>query len=298
MNTSKTVLVSGGTGLVGRALCRELSRRGHSARLLSRSRGDVSWDIAAGTLDSGAMDGVDVVVHLAGEPVVQRWMRAAKARILSSRVDSARLLVDTILQQTQCPDFICASGINFYGYQCGSGVTEASPLGDGFLAEVCRQWEGAAQPLVDAGVRTVFARLGLVLSAKGGALPRMLLPFRLGVGGRIGSGEQYMSWVSLPDVVGSLLMAIEDRSIEGPLNVVSPEPVHNVDFVKTLGEVLKRPTLCPLPEVAVKAFFGAMGMETLCSDVGVVPQRLIDLDYQWEYPDLRTCFAACVDERF
>ena len=139
--------------------------------------------------------------------------------------------------------------------------------------------------------------LGLVLSARGGALPRLLVPFKFGVGGRIGSGEQHMSWVSLPDVVGGLLLAIEDRSIEGPLNVVSPLAVRNVEFVEILGDVLNRPAVFPLPEIVVKAIFGAMGLEALCADINAVPQRLIALGYQWEYADLRACLTACVDER-
>ena len=295
----KTVLVSGATGVIGDALCRALESKGHTARRLSRGADtDVRWDLDAGTIDAGALSGVDVVVHLAGERVAQRWTVAAKARIIDSRIEGAKLLVRAMLEQENPPDYISASGVHFYGYQCGTGVAEASPSGDGFLAEVCRRWEGAAQPLIDAGIRTVFARFGLVLSARGGALPRLLAPFKFGVGGRIGSGEQHMSWVSLPDVVGSLLLAIEDRSIAGPLNVVSPMVVRNVEFVETLGDVLNRPTVFPLPEIVVKSFFGAMGLEALCADINAVPQRLIALGYQWEYADLRACLAACVDERF
>ena len=161
----KTVLVSGATGLVGGALCEALEAKGHTVRRLSRrADGDVRWDVDAGTIDTNAMNGVDTVVHLAGETVAQRWTAATKARIIHSRVEGAKLLVRAMLKQRNPPDYISASGVNFYGYQCGVGMTEASSLGDGFLAEVCRQWEGAAQPLIDVGIRTVFARIGLVLS--------------------------------------------------------------------------------------------------------------------------------------
>jgi len=295
----KIVLVSGATGLVGRALCAALEHNGHTVRRLSRGAGaDVCWDVEAGTMGEGAMTDVDVVVHLAGEPVAQRWTDEVKAKMLNSRVDAAELLVREILKQPIPPDYITASGINYYGYDCGRGVTEASPLGGGFLASVCRDWEAAAQPLLDARVRVVYARTGMVLSSQGGAFTKLLPPFRMGLGGRIASGSQHMSWIGLPDVVRILSMAVEDQSISGPLHVVSPEPLTNLKFTKTLGDVLNRPTFFPMPEMAVKAIFGKMGLEVLCSDVGVVPKVLLDRDFDWDYPDLRACFQACVDEKF
>ena len=263
----KTVLVSGATGLLGHALCIALEAKGHSVRRLSRSASaDVQWDVDAGTIDAGAMAGVDVVVHLAGEPVAQRWTDGTKDRILKSRIGGAQLLVGALLKEPTPPDYITASGVNYYGHQCGVGMTEGSPLGDGFLAYVCEQWEGAAQPLKDAGIRSVSARIGMILSSQGGALTKMLPAFKLGLGGVMGSGSQHMSWVSLPDAVRILLLAVEDTSIQGPLNVVSPEPLTNRVFTQSLGAALKRPTFIPMPALAVKALFGRMGTEVLCAE--------------------------------
>ena len=180
MTTPKTILITGASGLVGESLCVTLKKRGHSVRTLSRSdQGDHQWDVAAGQLDSRALDGVDAVIHLAGESVAQRWTDAVKARILDSRVDSTRLLVDLILAQDRRPAYIAASGISYYGIDSERLVDESSDSGKGFLAEVTRQWEGAAQVLTEADVRTVFLRTGIVLSAKGGALAKMLAPFKL-----------------------------------------------------------------------------------------------------------------------
>ncbi len=288
MKSSKTILVSGATGLVGRALCSELRRRGHFVRALSRgSQSDVCWDVEHGRIDAGALAGVDCVVHLAGESVAQRWSRSAKQRILDSRVKGAELLVGEILRKGSTPAFITASGVNYYGYACDAPVDENSPSGDGFLAEVCRQWEGAARPLADAGLRTVAIRTGLVLSTAGGALAKMLPPFKMGMGGRVGSGTQKMSWIGLPDLVAVYVLAIEDDALTGPINGVAPAFVSNADFAETLGQVLGRPAALPFPSAAVKMFFGEMGQETLLGDVGVVSSRLQDMGFQWLAPELR-----------
>jgi len=295
----KTVLVSGATGMLGKALCIALEAKGHSVRRLSRGKAaDVQWDVDAGTIDAGAMAGVDVVVHLAGEPVAQRWTDATKAQILKSRIGGAQLLVGALLKEPTPPDYITASGINYYGHQCGVGVTEGSPLGGGFLAHVCEQWECAAQPLIDAGIRSVSARIGMILSSQGGALTKMLPAFKLGLGGVIGDGSQHMSWVSLPDAVRILLLAIEDKSIKGPLNVASPQPLTNRVFTKSLGAALKRPTFFPMPALAVKALFGQMGIEVLCSDVGVLPKVLLDRGFEWDFTDIKSCFDACLAKQF
>ncbi len=295
----KTVLVSGATGLVGSALCCELEAKGYSVKRLSRSKdADVHWDPKAGTIDAGAMKDVDVVVHLAGETVAQRWSRAAKARILDSRVKGANLLVRSILEQDDPPDYISASGINYYGYQCGVGPTEQSPKGDGFLADVCEQWEGAAQPLKDVGLRTVFMRIGLVLSSQGGALKRMLTPFKLGLGGPICSGKQRMSWIALPDLVQMFCLAIEEINIKGPVNAVSPVFETNEVFVERLAELLNRPAKLPMPGFMVKVLFGEMGRETLCSDLGIVPLLMKNRGFEWEYGSLKKCLKACVTSDF
>lgn len=293
MTEHKTILVTGASGLIGQPLCVALVAGGHTVRTLSRSaQGDYQWDVVAGQLDPAAIEGVDVVIHLAGETVVQRWNKESKARILNSRVDSTRLLVDEILKQETPPAFISASGISFYGCEREALVDESAVTGGGFLAEVTRQWESAAYPLIDAGVRTVFLRTGIVLSAQGGALAKMLTPFKLGVGGRIGSGQQQMSWISLPDLVSAYVLAVENPSATGAINAVAPSPVSNLEFTKTLGQVLGRPTVFPVPACAIKMLFGEMGKETVLSDLGVLPARLTELGFQWQTPALEQTLAC------
>ncbi len=286
MTQPKTVLITGASGLVGSALAVALRQRGHSVRTLSRSSGDVSWDLDKDMLEAGALDGVDSVVHLAGEPIAQRWTAEAKRQILDSRVKSTRLLSEAIASCDRKPSLICASGGNFYGYNISEFVDERSPSGDGFLAEVCRAWEGAAQPAIDSGARTVFMRTGIVLSAKGGALAKMLPPFKLGVGGRIGNGEQKMSWIGISDLVQAYVCAVENEAVSGAVNAVAPEPVTNEVFTKTLGKALGRPTIFPLPAGVVKTLFGEMGKETVLSDLGVLPKRLEALGFEWKTPEL------------
>ena len=283
----KIILITGASGLVGESLCATLAARGYSVRTISCSgRGDYQWDVAAGQLDPRVLDGVDAVIHLAGESIAQRWTDAVKARILHSRVDSTRLLVDSILAQDKRPTYIAASGISYYGIDSERILNETSGSGKGFLAEVTRQWEGAAQSLTEAGVRTVFLRTGIVLSARGGALAKMLTPFKLGVGGRIGHGRQKMSWISLPDLVSAYVFAVENVSVRGAVNAVAPEPVTNSKFTKTLGKVLGRPTIIPLPEIFVKMLFGEMGKETVLSDLDVLPKSLTELGFEWQQAEL------------
>ncbi|MGZ0707437.1 TIGR01777 family oxidoreductase [Coraliomargarita sp. W4R53] len=287
------ILISGATGLIGQPLCAALKSRGHTVRTLSRSSaGDVQWDLATGQLDHDALDGVDAVIHLAGESVVQRWTTEAKQRILQSRTQSAGLLVEAILQQSKRPAFISASGISYYGIEREALVDESSSMGAGFLADVASQWEGAAQPLIDAGVRTAFLRTGIVLSAQGGALAKMLTPFKWGVGGRIGDGQQKMSWISLADLVSAYVFAVENTSVHGAINAVAPQPVTNAAFTQTLGQVLGRPTVFPVPAVMVKMLFGEMGKETVLSDLGVLPQRLCELGFTWQQAELEQALIA------
>ena len=289
MSNPKTILITGASGLVGQPLCAALRARGHSLRTLSRGyRGDHQWDVAAGQIDPRTLDGVDAVIHLAGESVAQSWTDAAKARILNSRVESTHLLVDLILAQEKRPAYIAASCISYYGIDCERPVDESSDSGKGFLAEVTRQWEGAAHALTEAEVRTVFLRTGIVLSAKGGALAKMLTAFKLGLGGRIGDGQQKMSWISLPDLVSAYVFAVENVAVQGAVNAVAPEPVTNSTFTKTLGKVLGRPTVFPLPAGLVKILFGEMGKETILSDLEVLPKSLTELGFEWQQADLET----------
>ncbi|WP_269525784.1 TIGR01777 family oxidoreductase [Coraliomargarita parva] len=288
----QTILVSGASGLVGSALCEALRARGHRVRTLSRSKGDVLWDVEAGQLEAGALDGVDVVVHLAGEAVAQRWTRVVKGRILESRVKSTQLLVDAILESEGRPALVQASGSNYYGAVRQGELDESAASGDGFLAEVCRQWEGASQGLADAGVRTVQVRTGMVLSAKGGALAKMLPAFKAGLGGRVGSGRQQVSWIGLPDLVRIYLLAIEDCSLSGPLNAVSPEPVSNQRFAEVLAGVLGRPSALPVPGFMVKALFGEMAAETVLADLRLKPAKLQSVGFEWKSPSLQSALEA------
>ena len=288
MNAGKTILITGASGLVGTALKSALNSSGHRVKTLSRKGGDYSWDPVAGVVNREAFNEVDAVIHLAGEPIAQRWTEASKARILRSRVDGTNLLVREILAQERSIDYISASGINYYGSSVEEAVDECSPGGAGFLARVTRDWEAAAMPLVEAGQRCVFVRTGVVLDAQGGALKKLLPPFKAGVGGRVGSGQQMMSWISLDDLARVYLLCVENATVSGPVNAVAPQTVSNCDFTKALGKVLSRPTFLPLPTMVVKALFGAMGEETILSSLMVEPARLRELDFDWQHPSIET----------
>lgn len=293
MTQPKTLLVTGATGLIGTPLCAALRANGHTVRTLSRGeKGDHQWDVVAGTMDPGAVDGADAIIHLAGESVAQRWTEAARARILKSRTESTRLLVHAALQQDSVPAYIGASGISYYGIDRERSVDETSETGGGFLAEVTRQWEGAAAPLKAAGARCVFMRTGIVLSAKGGALAKMLPPFKLGLGGRIGDGRQMMSWISLEDLVRAYVFAVENEATSGPVNAVAPEAASNQVFTKTLGKVLGRPTIFPLPKGVVSTLFGEMGRETVLSNLAVKPSQLIEQGFHWQHADLEKALQS------
>ena len=289
----KTILVTGANGLIGYALRQQLKTKGYNVRTLSRSGDGATWDIEAGTISDGTLDDVDAIIHLAGEPIAQRWTEETKRRIIDSRVNSIRILVKEILKQPNPPVYIGASGINFYGYNRKQPVDEQSETGAGFLAEVCRKWEGAAEPLTEAGIRTVFVRTGIVLSAEGGALAKMLTPFKLGVGGRIGSGNQSMSWIGLQDLVELYGFALEADQLSGPINAVAPNPVSNKVFTKELGRALGRPTIFPLPSTVIKMLFGEMGQETILADLTVIPKRAEQAGFSWTTPDLPAALEAC-----
>jgi len=284
---NKSILITGASGLIGSALCPALIEQGHTVQTLSRTNGDLHWNIDKQTLESGALDKVDCVIHLAGESIAQRWTAKTKKLISRSRTESTRLLTDSILKQKRPIDFISASGINFYGGgETREPATEETPAGTGFLARVCQEWEGAAQPLQEAGLRTVFIRTGVVLSSKGGALAKMLPPFKLGIGGKIGTGNQKMSWISLTDIVRIYIRAVEDEGLTGPVNATTPQAVSNAEFTKALGRAVNRPAICPLPAAVVKLIFGEMGRNTILSDLNVVPAKLLRLGFQWKHPDL------------
>jgi uncharacterized protein (TIGR01777 family) len=252
------------------------------------------WDPEGGRVDAAGLEGVDAVVHLAGESVGQRWTEAAKQRIVRSRVKGTRALAGALAGLARKPRvLVCASAVGIYGDRA-ERVDEESATGSGFLADVAREWEAAAQPAAAAGIRVVNLRLGIVLSAEGGALARMLPPFRLGVGGRLGSGEQWMSWVSLEDVVGAIRFAMEREEARGPVNVVSPNPVTNAGFTAALGRALGRPTLLPVPGAALRLLFGQMADEALLGGQRVQPSRLLALGYRFRHPELDGALAAAL----
>lgn len=287
------ILVTGSSGLVGSALVPFLTTGGHEVLRLVRSGarrdGVVRWDPDSGEIDADSLEGLDAVVHLAGESIAAgRWNDKVKARIRDSRVKGTRLLAETLAARRRPPRvFVCASAIGFYGDRGAAVMTEASPAGTGFLPDVCRAWEAASQPAAEKGIRVVRLRVGVVLSPEGGALAKMLTPFRLGLGGVVGPGDQYMSWIALDDVVGAIHHCVMNEALSGPVNAVAPHPVTNREYTKTLGSVLSRPTLFPLPAFAVRLAFGEMGDELLLSSTRVEPRQLTSSGYAYRFPELR-----------
>jgi uncharacterized protein len=286
------ILVTGASGLIGSALIPLLTTDGHHITRLVRSQprpGDmaVQWDPARGSIDAGKLEGVEGVVHLAGEAISERWTAEKKARIRDSRVKGTRLLCDTLAQLPTPPKvLVCASAIGYYGDRSAEVLTEESASGEGFLAEVCRAWEGATEPARQKGIRVVNLRFGVVLSTAGGALAKMLPPFRMGMGGILGSGKQYISWITLDDAIGAIRHALLTEPLQGPANAVAPQPVTNEEFTKTLGKVLGRPTLVPLPAFAARLMFGEMANELLLASARVQPAKLRATEYTFRYPDL------------
>lgn len=284
------IAVTGSSGLIGSALVPELRAAGHNVVALVRrdasAPGELAWDPKRGTIDADGLEGADAVVHLAGYNLGRRWTAARKRLILDSRVGGTRLLAETLAHLRRPPAvLVCASAIGFYGDRGDETLDESAPRGDGFLADVVVAWEAAAEPAHAAGIRVAHLRHGLVLSPRGGALARLLLPFRLGLGGRIGSGRQWWSWISIDDVVRAYLHVLE-RPLAGPVNVTAPDPQRNVDFVKALGRALHRPTIAPFPIVAVELGLGEMGTELLLTSQRVVPAALEADGFSFRQPSL------------
>ncbi len=296
------IAISGATGLVGSALAGALRAEGSEVvRLVRRdpAEADILWDPTAASLDATALSALgdcSVVVHLAGENIATgRWTADKKRRIRESRVHSTRLLAESLATIEQKPQaLISASAIGYYGDAGDQLLSESSPTGDDFLAEVCAAWESAAAPAREAGIRVVNVRIGVVLSDQGGALAKMLTPFRLGLGGRVGCGKQYMSWIALPDLVGVIRHAIHSESLSGPLNSVAPAPVTNAEFTRTLGKVLGRPTLFPMPAFVARTMFGEMGDALLLSSTRVSSEKLQQSGYRFEFPDLESALRGVI----
>jgi uncharacterized protein len=286
------ILVTGASGLIGSTLVPFLTSAGHSVTRLIRSQpkpGEraVYWEPMTGTIDMHALEGVEAVVHLAGENIAARWTAEKKALIRDSRVKGTQVLCQALASQASPPKvLVSASAIGYYGDRGEEVLTEESAPGTGFLAEVCRAWEAAAEPARQKGIRVVHLRFGVVLSAAGGALAKILPPFRMGLGGVLGSGRQYMSWIALDDAVGALYHAIVTDTLQGPTNAGAPQAITNREFTQTLGKVLGRPTVVPLPAFAARLMFGEMADELLLASTRVQPAKLRASGYSFRYPEL------------
>jgi len=290
------ILVSGSHGLVGKALISSLRSDSHEIVRLVRGKPsgatEIEWHPNEARLDAAALEGIDAVVHLAGESIASgRWTDEKKRAIRDSRVKGTGLLSDALTRLSRPPSvFVSASAIGYYGNRGDELLTEKSESGDDFLANVCVEWENATIPAIEKGIRTVHARFGIILDAKEGALGKMLTPFRMGIGGRIGDGKQWMSWIDIDDVVSGLKFVIES-SVAGPVNFVAPNPVTNAEFTKTLGRVLSKPTFFPVPAFGARLAFGEMGDALLLSSQRVKPGVLQD----FAYPTLDSALRHLLD---
>ena len=289
------ILITGSSGLIGTALIPLLKEQGQQVvRLVRRPQnageGTAVWDPDAGKLETSALEQTDALVHLAGENIgALRWNDKRKERMRKSRVHGTRLLSETLAQLAAPPRvLVSASAVGYYGSRGDEVLTEGSQPGADFLAVVCKEWEAATEPARQKGVRVVNLRIGMVLSAKGGALPAMLPPFRAGVGGKLGNGRQFVSWIAIDDLTRAISHAISNDSLSGPVNAVSPNPVRNVEMTKALGKVLRRPTFFSVPAFALRLLLGEMADALLLSSQRAEPRRLLDSGFTFQFPDFET----------
>ncbi len=293
--------ITGSTGLIGEALAASLAAAGHQVQRVTRDAAraqaqDVVWDVAGGSIEGAKLEGVDVVIHLAGEPIgAARWTEDTKRRIRDSREQGTGLLARTLAALDAPPRvFLSCSAVGFYGDRGDEILTEDSGPGDDFLAEVCVAWEQAAQPAIDAGIRTIHPRTGVVIAEDGPLIDKIDLPFRLGVGGRVGNGRQYVPWISLEDEVRALRFLAEHDELSGPVNLVGPEPVTNRELTRALGQVLRRPTVLPIPPVAIRLLYGEMGVTLATVSNRVLPARLTDAGFTFTHTTLVAALEAAL----
>jgi uncharacterized protein (TIGR01777 family) len=293
------IAVSGASGMIGSALVPALRARGHEVlRLVRRepvAADEVGWDPAAGTIDAEALEGTDAALHLSGRNIGQRWSEKVKREVLASRVDTGRLLARTLASLDPTPATLVSAGaVGYYGNRGDEELTEESARGEGFMADVCEAWEGSLEAAREAGMRVVVLRQGIVLSRIGGALPKLLTPFKLGLGGRVGSGAQWWPWVTLEDLVRVYEHALTG-DLEGPVNVAAPGAVTNAELTKALGRALGRPTLLPLPASAVKVMFGQMGVEALLGGQRAIPAKLVASGFTFSQPTIDAGLAKALE---
>ena len=293
------IAIAGASGLIGSALIPILQSEGNQITRLVRSSpkpGEIEWHPNQDQVGAQSLEGFGAIINLAGENIAGgRWTDEQKRKIRDSRVNGTHLLSEAIAKMDPKPvGFICASATGIYGDRDDETLDEQSESGGGFLAGVCREWEQATEPASKAGVRVVNLRFGPVLAREGGMLSKLLTPFKMGMGGKVGSGKQYISWVALDDAVNAIKLAIDDESIHGPINIVSPNPVRNEEFTKTLGHVLNRPTALAMPAFAARLAFGEMADEMLLASQKVMPKRLSQAGFQFQYPTLESAMRKYV----
>jgi uncharacterized protein len=298
------ILISGASGLIGTALVSALRAQGHNVARLVRpgsaaSADDIAWDPMAATVDVAAMEGVDAVVHLSGANIAHgRWTPARQAVLRSSRIDTTRVLVDALASLRQKPRvFVSASAIGCYGDRGDEILTESGTIGTDFLSLLVRDWEAEATRAEISGIRTVLVRFGVILSSEGGALPQMLMPFKFGFGGRLGSGKQWMSWIALEDAVGIISSAISNENLAGPLNVVAPNPVTNAEFTRVAAAVLHRPAILAAPAFALRVALGEMADALLLASQRVMPERLLAANYAFRLPEIESALRSVLARR-
>jgi uncharacterized protein (TIGR01777 family) len=292
-----SIAVTGSSGLIGSALVSRLARNGHTViRLVRRATaldgGEVPWNPARQELDRGRLAGVQAIVHLAGEPIAQRWTAARKEAIRASRVQGTALIARTIASMPAPPALLSGSAVGYYGNRGDELLDERSSAGTDFLSRVTEEWEQATAPAAAAGARVVLLRSGVVLAKEGGALAKLLPPFRLGLGGRIGDGRQWMSWIALEDHLRAIERALHDAALRGPVNLVSPNPVTNAEFAATLGRVLARPAIVPVPRIALELLYGEMADAAILASQRVMPGALRASGFAFELPTLEQALRA------